>query len=244
MSLFDNEDQPLFPGDELPAIDPSQNYFESLVGEGKKFKSPEELARGKAEADAYIAKLVGELTSLRNEVTSRKRLEELVDQLNSRVTPPSRDGETNPRDPDEDQKEPVDVRQAVTDILSEREREATRQKNLETVKATLSEKLGPGYAAIIKGQAATLGMSPEELSNLAADKPKAFFRLVGIEATPKSGDLFTPPETSVRSDFKPKGDERNYAYWQKLRKENPQEYWRRQPEMHRDATKMGANFYN
>jgi hypothetical protein len=251
MSLFNNADQPLFDGDDVPAVDPNQNYLEALVGEGKKFKTPEELARGKAEADAHIAKLLGELNALRGEVTSRKRLEELVDQLaTSKTTTSPSNGNTDPHEPDGDQgKQPPavpDVKRLLEETLAEREREATRKQNLDTVRKTLTEKLGPGYANIIKQQAPSLGMTTDELTELAASKPKAFFRLVGItdEAPGTKADLFTPPDSSVRTGFKPTSNERNYAWWSKLRRENPSEYWKRQSDMHADATRLGPDFYN
>src|SRR5437773_6950457 len=74
-----------------PETDPNKNYLEDLVGDGKKFKSPEELARGKFESDTYIKILEkrldeyrDDILSLRKENVTNKRLEDLVNQLSNK----------------------------------------------------------------------------------------------------------------------------------------------------------------
>jgi len=81
-------DQP----DTIDTIDPSKNYLAELVGEGKKFKTQEDLARGKAESDAYIKilekrsdELRNDYLKLRDDYSSRAKLEEVVDQLTKRT---------------------------------------------------------------------------------------------------------------------------------------------------------------
>jgi hypothetical protein len=242
--LFSGGSDPLFPGD--TTIDPSQNYLEVLVGDGKKFKTPEDLARGKAEADAMIARLIAEKRELEAEVNSRKRVEELVDQLGSRLTPPSPTSvDTSPREPDAD-KQPVDVKKLLDEALTEREKEQRRAQNTDFVKRELTEKLGPGYASIVKQQADSLGVGTEFLSNLAAEQPKAFLKLLGLDGAPRAPDApFTPPPSQVQTGFKPTGDQKTFSHYEKLRKENPRDYWsaKTQSQMHQDAMRLGADFY-
>src|SRR4029450_8159059 len=82
-------------------VDPNKNYLEELVGEGKKFKTPEDLARGKAESDSFIERLQKELHGLRNELKSRLQLEEVVDRISSASKSPI--SEQPPREPDNGQ---------------------------------------------------------------------------------------------------------------------------------------------
>jgi hypothetical protein len=234
MSLFDEDHS-------SDVIDPAKNYLEALVGEDKKFKTPEELARGKAESDAFIAKLIAEKKELEGKLNTSQRLEELIDRLGSKGEPPSTSDDTSRRELDEG-KPPVDVRKLLDEALAERDQASIRKQNLDLVQAALQEKLGPGFGSILRQQAPSLGMTPEEMTSLAAEKPKAFLRLVGIDAPVKGTDLFTPPTSSQTSTFKPAAD-RDYAYWQKLRRENSGEYWKRQSEMHNDALRLGPKFY-
>lgn len=245
-ALFGSDDQPLFPGDTPPAIDPNTNYLDVLVGDGKKFKTPEELARGKAESDAMIARLIAEKRTLESEVNSRKRLEELVDQLGSRGLPPSpTNDDTSRREQDEAPKQP-DVKALLEEALTARDKENRRSQNTDAVKQVLTSKLGPGYASIVKQQADTLGVGTEFLSNLAAEQPKAFLKLLGLEdSAPREPGLFTPPASQSTTTFKPNTSERTFAQYEKIRRENPTEYWsaRTQTQLHADAMRLGPDFY-
>ena len=81
----------LLSGDQTPQIDPNKDYLAELVGEGKKFKTDKDLARGKYEADLYVKTLERQLDELRNDhlklredYTARAKLEELLGQLEAK----------------------------------------------------------------------------------------------------------------------------------------------------------------
>src|SRR5678815_2601198 len=72
-------------------IDPNKDYLTELVGEGKKFKSPQELARGKYEADQYVRtlerqkdELRSDYLKLKDEQAARAKLEDLIDQWSNK----------------------------------------------------------------------------------------------------------------------------------------------------------------
>jgi hypothetical protein len=50
-----------------PTLDENKNYYEELVGEGKKFKDEKELAKGKWIADEYVKTLERSLDEMRND---------------------------------------------------------------------------------------------------------------------------------------------------------------------------------
>jgi hypothetical protein len=62
------------------------NPLEALVGEGKKFKTAEDLARGKLEADNFVKQLQTELATLREDLNGRIKLEEFMDRLEKTPT--------------------------------------------------------------------------------------------------------------------------------------------------------------
>ena len=64
---------------------------EDLVGEGKKFKTIDDLAKGKAQADTHITNLEKELAELRQDLSARLTVEDFV----SRVGKPRSESENN-----------------------------------------------------------------------------------------------------------------------------------------------------
>ena len=104
--LTDNLD-PLNPdANDDATFDSTKDYLKELVGEGKKFKTVEDLAKGKAESDAFISSVTRENKELRDsykkaieEVNSRTRLEDLVTKLSTMAADTSKDdSEERPND--------------------------------------------------------------------------------------------------------------------------------------------------
>jgi YesN/AraC family two-component response regulator len=239
-------------GSDLPHVDPNKNYVEELVGESKKFKTVEELARGKYEADQFIERLKQEQAALREELNSRKRLEEVADLLSSQQKNQSIEGQPPARD-DGDKNTaltPEQLEKMLEERLTKREQQQVRDKNINTVKEKLTEAFGQNYAAKLQQEANALGVSKEYLTNLAAESPSAFFRLVGLDASTKQqqGNLFSPPASSVnQAAFAPNvTGERTMSYYDKLKNDDPRTYWspKVQNEMHRDAQRLGAKFFD
>src|SRR2546426_10450626 len=83
-NLLDNTDLP-------PEVDPNKDYLAELVGDGKKFKTSQDLARGKFEADQYIEVLKRRQDEMRadylkisEESKTRATLDDLVKRLENR----------------------------------------------------------------------------------------------------------------------------------------------------------------
>src|SRR6267154_5364704 len=83
-NLLDQQQLPQTP----PPLDPSKNYLTDLVGPDKKFKTVEDLARGKAEADTTIElfkkrqdELRDDYLKLREEANQQAKLQDLIDRL-------------------------------------------------------------------------------------------------------------------------------------------------------------------
>src|SRR5690242_15072647 len=67
--------------------DPNADPLELLVGEGKKFKTPQDLAKGKMESDKFIVQLQKEQAALREELNKRLSVEEFVEKMNKAPAP-------------------------------------------------------------------------------------------------------------------------------------------------------------
>lgn len=238
---------------QLPEFDPNKNYVEELVGEGKKFKTVEDLAKGKAEADAFIAFknreydiLKEDYLNLRKEHTAGSRLEDLITKL-SLTQPPS---SNEPPLENEEHKVPAynpeDIDARVLETVSKLELQKKETSNFNEVQAKLQEKLGLNYENILKQQVAELGLSFDDVNTLAKKSPKAFFKTLGLEDNVRNDNSFNaPPRSQNRSDnFAPSSTKRTWSFYEKMRKDQPQLYLnpKTQVQMHKDHKELGNAF--
>lgn len=236
----------LFASDDLPFVDPNKDYLAELVGEGKKFSTPAELARGKAEADLHIARIEDEQKRLRTELSTRIKYEEFLDKLNSapKSEPLKPTGE--PPAKDISVLNPTEIEQLLEQKLRQRDAEKTAEQNLNIVDAKLREVLGPNYAQALNRQAIELGMSQQFVKNLAAANPKALFKLLGIDEKRKEDSFLSPPKS--QSSFTPssgnikKGD----SYYEEIRKRDPVLFFsaKVQNEMFNRIKEIGLDEFN
>lgn len=225
-------------------IDSEKNYLEDLVGEGKKFTSVEELARGKAESDLFIERIKAENAQLREEVNARKTMEEVLDRLNSS------NGDTQNRNSDTNLEEDqgsnnVDVEslveQALNQRLSQFEKQNTAKQNMSVVTDALRNKFGNNFQTVLKDKVAELGIGEDFATNLAETHPKAFLELVGAaQATPQAQS-----QETVRTVPRRGGSAKNYAYYEDLRRTNPDKYYSAatHSEMLEALAEQGDDFY-
>lgn len=231
-------------------VDENKNYLDELVGEGKKFKTPQDLARGKYEADQYVDLLKRRLDEMRedymkldSDYKSGRKLEELIDQLENRQrqsnldTPPEKDVPNTPA---------FDMTQFESLFdkkLQEVESRKSQAANFEKVQAKLKETFGNNYQSSLNEQTKAMGLTQEFVNDLARNHPEVLFRTLGLDQ--QSKDQFTAPPRSSRNSFAPKTPEkRGWAYYEQMRKENPKLYYDQKTmvQMHRDALDLGDDF--
>ena len=243
MTLFKDQD-------DQDSVDPNKNYLDELVGEDKKFKTPEELARGKAEADAFVERLKSELSGLRQELSTRLKLEEVVDRISKQ--PPS--SEPEPKAPEQGDLSailsPEKVKEMVAQTISDSEKAGRRQRNMALVEQKLQEAFGPTFRRTVKNEAQQLGLGEDFLNNLAAEQPTAFLKLFNVTPQPEVNSTATSaPRSQVNSEalgFRPDSSVRRKSYYDNLRKTKPSDYWSVsvQNEIHREAHKQGPSFFD
>lgn len=239
-NLFEEDNTP-------PQTDPNKNYLEELVGEGKKFKDPESLARGKYEADSYINILTRQLDqmrddykNLRKDVEARATLEDLLKQIkpqNNETTPPVTDNKP------QTQPDPKDLESLVSNKIQEHEATRKYQENLNSVRDRLKERLGSNYREAVKEQIENLGLTEDYFNDLARKSPKTLFKVLGIDEAPQQQPFTAPPRSN--STFTPKGPQkRTWNYYQELKKTNPDLFLdpRINVQMQKDAIALGDEF--
>lgn len=237
-------------------IDPTKNYLEELVGEGKKFKTVEELARGKYEADLTVRnremrldQIQEDYKKLHEEYKAAAKLQELIDKLE---TTPSRDENLNSNQSTDDTAkmfDPNEIDSLLNRKLQEAEVNKKKAENRRIVQDKLQEQLGESYQAILKQQINALGLDTSYADNLAETSPAAFFKVFGLDQ--KDGkETFNSPmrSTERRSDsFTPSTHKRGWSYYEQMRKEKPTVY--HDPKTHnqmiKDIQEIGEDrFYN
>ncbi len=208
------------------------------------------LAKGKYEADQAIAQRNQELAGLRSDLDTRLNMEQLLADLKAKassLTGPE-DGTPNPSAQPETIVKPItdeELRAKYQEFANQEKQKESLERNVAFVREELTKAFGSSFEAKVLAKASELGVNREFLTSMAATAPKAFLELVGAHGTPRSVDpnVGIAPRSSLQSTA-PSGT-KNYAYYQKLMKDDPREYWsvRVQKELHAQALKQGDAFY-
>ena len=242
MSDQTNDDVPNLFSDDNP--EDIVNYLEELVGEDKKFKSVEDLAKGKAEADAFIKKLTDELAEVRKDLDTKIGLEEFLTKMKANEQNGSE--EVNDGQPISDDPSPnANIEELVEQLLSKREQTQSAKANETKVASKLTEVYGDKAREQVQRAAEALGTTPAELQEIGRKNPSMLFRLMGLEGR-QAPSGSTVPTSTVHISDNGTGGERNHAYYQNLKKENPKLYNspKVQVAMHKDAMRLGERFFS
>lgn len=238
--------------DPIDPVDENKNYLEELVGEDKKFKSVEDLAKGKAQSDTYIKTLEERLDEmredylkLREEHMAGPKLQELLDKLDS-----ERQLTREPPITQEVDKatalDPKAVESLVSSSIQKYEQTKKEQENYTLVKNKLIEHFGSKYQESLKARSAQLGLSEDEVNAMARKNPKLFTKTFDLEMK-QTENFQTPPRSERRSDtFAPRSPtKRNWAYYQDMRRKDPVAWMDRKiaVQMEKDAQEQGDSFY-
>lgn len=241
--------------DLTPQLDDTKNYLADLVGEGKKFRTAEELARGKYESDSYIEtmkrrqdELREDYLKLKADYDARAKLEELLDLNNIPRNQPKSNELPLVTDKESPKLDPKEIESLVSKQIQEHESNRKQTDNFNIVKNKLIERYGRNYQTVLADQISELGLTEADVDALARKSPNAFFKTMGLDQPVKTENFQAPPRTQQRSDnFAPRGEKkRSWSYYQELKKSNPRLYLdpKIAVQMHKDAQEMGEAFYD
>lgn len=177
------------PADPAPASEPREGTkIEDLVGEGKKFRTLDDLVKKIHNADAFIEQLKDEGKNLRDELAKRTNaadnLEELRREIAALKTAPKQPDEPSPNTTGELTAEKLEA--VVASVITKQEQSRTARENLAASNQKMAEHFGGVDKAkeVFNQKASELGMSPSELKAIASKSPTAFFQMVGIAGKP------------------------------------------------------------
>lgn len=163
----------------VPPADNANNgvseYLTQLVGDDKKFKSVEDLAKGKLEADDFIKKLQDENKQLREGIVDssvKKQLDEFLTKIEQKSQTNSKE-QTNPALSN------TDIANLVREQLTIAETQRTAEQNIQAAHARMVELYGDKAKDILDAKARELGLSKEYLKEVSAKSPHAFLKIIG-----------------------------------------------------------------
>jgi len=234
---------PLFNTEPLAqVIDDTKEYLPELVGDGKKFKTNEDLAKSVLHKDNFIEQLKRENDEYRRELAATDRVKDILDKIVSK--PPSVQVEDNQPPREEPAKfDPKQVEELVKKNLLEQNQELQKQANLKRVTDDLEKLWGSDWKAVLQSRQKLTYLSQAQLQAIAEQSPEAFLRIVGNVPATGAG---SPPARTQNTDFRTtQSGTRNQAYYDNLRKSNPEQYWSvsTQKQRYDDALKQGAAFF-
>lgn len=240
--------------DDQIEIDENKQYLSELVGEGKKYKDNETLAKSYYHADKALEisnrrqdQLREAFIKERQENIAKAKLQDLVDKLtNSKQTNSS--NETPPVNEQND-KPAIDmdqIKSLMSTSLQEYEAGNKQRANLAQVQNKLVERYGKNYSKDLGEQLQVLGMSVDQIDALSKQAPQAAIRMLGLDTQTQREGFQSPPRSNQRNDsFAPKAaKKRTWSYYQELRKTNPDMYLDRKiaNQMAQDAVELGEEF--
>lgn len=148
------------------------------VGEHSAYKSVEDLVKGKAEADKYIAKLLAEAKAKDEMITNLTARANITEEL-KQIREANKMGteNTNTLEITEDA-----MKQIALKTMQEEAQRTTAQNNWENCKAAVAA-VNSDVELALKNKAQELGCTVEYLQGIAQTSPKAFKSMFGIKDT-------------------------------------------------------------
>lgn len=224
--------------DIIHVIDPNVDYLAELVGEDKKFKTPADLARAKAQSDAFIKNLERELAETRQKANEAITMKEFLTKLEaSKVKGDdnvnNQNTNTNQPNTNTNQSTQTLSEEDIVRVLDSRDQVKIQTANFNEVKNALRTAWGENFQTVLQAKVAEMGVSQNFLDDMAKTQPKAFLKLVDVESAtsarqedrqtlaPRAGSV----NTSGRNDKATSGGLKTHKDFAKLRDSDPRAYF-------------------
>lgn len=249
-------------------VNDQTNVIEQLVGEGKKFRDVESLARSVIEKDAFIPKLQEENKELRSIL---KTMESTNDRVNSMVEilekvkgnlaggvrDPGIVSGIDPKASGGNDNQPTSLtREEVKKLFDEMEESKRMERNKALANKRLFEVHGDKAPEVLKAKAEELGVTVDQMQDLARRSPNALLNMLGIpqdrdqgktkQATSIGGHR-SSVNTDSLGDHPANGNVRNKAYYEKVKQDMGITKFvmdrKLQIQMHKDMSALGEAFF-
>lgn len=233
----------------------TQNQNEDWLGKvvaekGEQWRDSNVLAKGYANAQEYIKHLEQQNKELTEDLGEKNYTERLLEELRKgQGTPPTgapsnNNSGTEPNGQTGQQVSEDALKGLIEQTLTQREKQNTAKQNVDSVDKKLSELYGTEAARVVDERARQLGMDKAKLKEIAEQSPNAFFQLLGENQVKQPNPTRTGTVNTAADSFSNVSGEKNWAYYQNLRKTDPIRY--RTPAVQREILeqriKLGDKF--
>lgn len=219
--------------------------LDTLVGEGRKYKDPNQLAKAYTHADAEIDRLRAQLAEKETEARVLRDLNEARSTQKPTNEQPTEDRQQQP-DPNPAQK-PEDISELVRRELTQAEAERRKTDNINRAAEVMNGHYGSAAKAqeAIRARAAELGVNFEWLRDAAANSPNAFFATMGINPAARSASTPGHSPEVIRQPQSGTSGTKGFRYFEELRKTSPKAFYSPaiQQEMFAARRELGDKFY-
>lgn len=128
----------------------------------------------------------------------------------------------------------------VIENLNQKQTEQKMEQNYQTVLNRLKQEYGEQYVEEKVAEVANAnGLSIDDMVTTARKSPQAFYRIAGLATDNTQQRAGSPAPTRGSQTPPPNNNERDFAFYARLMRENPREYWK--PETQREFRKLFAD---
>ncbi|CAB4170081.1 hypothetical protein UFOVP1528_40 [uncultured Caudovirales phage] len=225
--------------------DPTTGPVATLVGEGRKYRSIDDLAKAYLSADEFLERIKGENAELREQLNKAKTIDDVLERLKTDTSSTSTDHDVTTSPSGLSAK---DVQRIVSETISSAEGTRTRDGNLQKADAEMRKVFGDKAGEVFAKEAATPQMR-KALMDLAAVSPEKF---VALFAPARTGNTSVESGSSVNSAALNggnatgrEGDSSCKEYYDSLRRKEPAKYYSQafQLQMNKAATSNPDKFF-
>ena len=172
----------------------TQGHLAILVGETRKYKTADELAKAYIHADEFAERLKAENAALRAEAAKAKTVQDVLDRLNAEEGRNTQDQGGKKTDT-QSSLSASEVATIVRDTLTGLETQRSKESNLKKADADMRKLFGDKAAEVFQKEAATPEMR-KALMDLAAVSPEKF---VALFQKPQAGGTQTDSRSTVNT---------------------------------------------
>lgn len=209
------------------AANKDENFFEQLVGEGKKFKDQQALAKGKLESDQFISQLQTELAELRLQVKQSKSTEEMVAAIKKELHSAQNQSSREDTIPALDESK---VSELVQQQLGRHEQMKIVEANVRKANDELLAMYGDKAPEVLLNKAEAMNLTIDDMKILAAKSPSAFISMFAndkgqVDTTTKVTKGSVNPQAMANTGKTREDTYGTAEYWAKQRKALGSKFW-------------------